>query len=70
MSNRHLIIRGDHDAGGNIVVTEKNDGTFAFITTANTDTVSAEIRCGEPLTASELHDLGKKLMQLAGKKAR
>lgn len=68
--SRHLIIRGDHDAAGNIVVTEKNDGTFAFLATANTDTISAEIRCGEPLTASELHELGKKLMQLANKAKR
>ena len=62
---RHLIIRGDHDAAGNIAVTEKTDGTFSFIASVSTDSVSAEISCGEPVTASELYEIGKKLMQMA-----
>jgi hypothetical protein len=64
------IVRGDHDAAGDIVLLREKDGRFAFVTRVSTDTVVAEIKCGAPMSARELAAIGIALMRIATKKRR
>jgi len=64
---KHLVIRGDHDAAGNIYVNENADGTFNFLAVVCTDDVTATITCGAPMTSRQLAALGNKLVRMAKK---
>jgi hypothetical protein len=65
---KHLIVRGDHGAAGNITLID-DGSTFSFLVTLSTDDVEAQIRCGEPMSVHELAALGNKLVRIAKKAA-
>jgi len=63
-ANKHIIVRGDHDAAGNISIIE-NDDKFRFVVTVSTDSVEAQINCGEAMSRRQLIALGDKLLKIA-----
>lgn len=68
--SRALIVRGDHEGVGNIIVETEADGRFSFYMVASTDSVEMKVKCGCSMNARALAKLGAKLTKMSVTKAR